>query len=100
MVREQPIRRVGGRRPRATNTEINGRDANEHPNRRRRVEANETEQEQGNSMECEICRVNQKNRVFIPCGHTVCHDCADRLPRDRSCFNCRVQVTNVIRFFL
>ncbi|KAK4028583.1 hypothetical protein OUZ56_021588 [Daphnia magna] len=30
---------------------------------------------------CDICTINPKNKIFIPCGHTVCHQCAEQLER-------------------
>lgn len=64
-----------------------------------------------NGADCEICRVgNRRSRVFLPCGHCVCSECADKIviwfgtdetcPNESKCFFCRMRVASVHRIFI
>lgn len=53
---------------------------------------------------CDVCIVNPKNKVFVPFGHTVCHECAEKLERlahdaVNPCFYCRTQVAQIHNYF-
>ncbi|KAK4013928.1 hypothetical protein OUZ56_026480 [Daphnia magna] len=50
---------------------------------------------------CDICTINPKNKIFIPCGHTVCHQCAEQLERvaRNLCFYCRTPVAQIFNYF-
>lgn len=63
-------------------------------------------------MDCEICGVagNRRTQVFIPCGHTFCANCADRIeiwpgtedtcPMEGRCHVCRTPVALKNRVYL
>lgn len=44
---------------------------------------------------CGICMIEPISRVCIPCGHSTCHNCADRVCGNMTCFTCRSPVTKV-----
>jgi hypothetical protein len=48
---------------------------------------------------CPICQDRIVDRVFIPCGHTFCAECAERLADRHLCPLCR-SVARPHRFFL
>lgn len=60
------------------------------------------------STDCSVCKVNTAARVFVPCGHTACEECAERIDPanhlinvgDRSCYFCRSNVERVIKLYL
>ncbi len=47
---------------------------------------------------CNVCLINSKDRIFIPCGHTFCCDCANR--RENNCFICRQPIRHVYNAFI
>jgi len=38
---------------------------------------------------CKICFTNNINVVLIPCGHSLCNNCVDRLSASKQCPFCR-----------
>ena len=42
-------------------------------------------------VKCNICVVNRKDVVLIPCGHTVCHVCVDKI---NICPQCRCGIND------
>ncbi|ELP87739.1 inhibitor of apoptosis 1, diap1, putative [Entamoeba invadens IP1] len=49
------------------------------------------------SKVCRICLENQKNTVFIPCGHICsCSECASKLDK---CPICRAPITSIVKTF-
>jgi len=46
---------------------------------------------------CQICVDREKNVVFLPCGHTACRECANRL---YICHQCRqdIRQTNKLHY--
>ena len=46
---------------------------------------------------CPICLSTKKDTVLIPCGHTACHNCSQRIT---NCMNCRALVLDKKKFFL
>ena len=53
------------------------------------------------SHECVVCMEQQRDCVFVPCGHIACcHACALDLPAPRLCPVCRVVSTQVVRCFV
>ena len=73
-------------------------------------EADETASESGGSedefideehlmdMTCQICMVNRKDRILLPCGHLFCSECAIRVKR--RCFICKSRVKSVKTCYL
>lgn len=61
-------------------------------------ERNKYKEENDRLAICNICFTNPKNTVCVPCGHTMCHACANRLTAD-SCPFCRQKCTHSL-FFL
>ena len=49
--------------------------------------------------ECSICLDKKLNRVFIPCGHTTCETCAERLV-GKACPMCKKLINQAIPLFL
>lgn len=49
---------------------------------------------------CPICLTNKKNRAFLPCGHTFCHACANKLQLTEPCYICRQPVADVVHIFI
>lgn len=45
--------------------------------------------------ECVICMDNPIDRVFVPCGHTACGLCSEKL-RNKNCHMCRKKILNII----
>ncbi len=44
-------------------------------------------------MECTVCYSQEKNTVLVPCGHTFCKPCVERLFRgNRKCAMCRLDI--------
>lgn len=35
------------------------------------------------NMRCQICVSNPVTLVLVPCGHTICAECADQIPRNK-----------------
>ena len=61
----------------------------------------EVEVEVDTTSLCGICCINQKNRVMVPCGHTICDLCLSRVRATTDkCQNCRTQILGVINMFL
>lgn len=49
------------------------------------------------ALVCVVCLVNPVDRVLIPCGHSYCSTCVERLHRD-SCPVCRLEITDSAAF--
>lgn len=52
-------------------------------------------------MECTICYQREKNTVIIPCSHTFCHSCINRLMETtKKCAVCRgdIEIVTRVRF--
>ena len=51
---------------------------------------------------CAICFTRPRERCFVPCGHVVCSNCAQRANQRNPprCFTCRQPVQDTIRIFL
>lgn len=50
----------------------------------------------GSALQCIICFETRPAVALVPCGHTVCHDCARTLT-NRPCPSCRCPVTSSTR---
>lgn len=35
------------------------------------------------NMRCQICVSNLVTLVLVPCGHTICAECANQIPRNK-----------------
>lgn len=45
---------------------------------------------------CEICYTNEKDTVFVPCGHSSCRLCIERqMTTDKTCFFCKMEITSL-----
>ena len=61
-----------------------------------------------NAINCPLCTLNPRGALFMPCGHTVCRECApkvNRVPEGLShvisdCFFCRTPVSQIVQMFL
>lgn len=47
-------------------------------------------------LQCQICFENRLDIVLNPCGHMFCNKC---FGDNKNCFNCRKEVTNIIKIF-
>uniref|UniRef100_A0A6C0FB04 RING-type domain-containing protein n=1 Tax=viral metagenome TaxID=1070528 RepID=A0A6C0FB04_9ZZZZ len=47
---------------------------------------------------CPICITNEVSIAMIPCGHTICESCCNKLVHDK-CFICRNQIQHSIKLF-
>jgi len=47
---------------------------------------------------CIICLDNTISHALVPCGHTLCKECCDKIEED--CPSCRTQMTEVLKIFL
>ena len=51
----------------------------------------------GSPTECKICYAAEINALLLPCKHTTCSTCAERLKREKlGCGICRERIRNVI----
>ena len=48
-------------------------------------------------VRCNICVVNRKDVVLIPCGHTVCHECVDKMI---VCPHCRCHINDAYDMYI
>ncbi|KAL8596226.1 hypothetical protein ACOMHN_021266 [Nucella lapillus] len=52
---------------------------------------------------CPVCLTSSRNAVIIPCGHSACIHCADKIwkmvPLGNKCHECRGPIANVVRVF-
>ena len=50
---------------------------------------------------CAVCLVNNKNSIFMPCGHVcTCEECADAVVNtDGQCPMCRTDITGTNKAF-
>jgi len=65
---------------------------------RAKVEADQLQKEKKEETECVICFENERNMVFVPCGHLcACETCVPTL-RDNLCPICRKE-GNFIRIY-
>ena len=46
---------------------------------------------------CKICFERKVESVVIPCGHTLCNDCSQKLATEM-CYFCRSPITTVMKF--
>ncbi|CAD7959980.1 unnamed protein product [Amoebophrya sp. A120] len=51
------------------------------------------------SLECSVCLTRTVDRVLVPCGHTACGSCVDKL-KDKRCHLCRKTFFQAIKLFL
>lgn len=53
-------------------------------------------------QECQLCMDVKISRVFLPCGHTTCGPCADRIvaPRVKKCPFCNTLVTRDFTIYI
>ena len=51
------------------------------------------------AQECPACRVRSRNTACVPCGHTFCELCANRLGK-RACPTCGLLIKSTLRVFL
>ena len=49
------------------------------------------------ARQCPICWDKAKDCALVPCGHAVCHDCAEGL---RQCPTCRAPIQSRVRLFM
>jgi hypothetical protein len=47
---------------------------------------------------CIICLDNTISHALVPCGHTLCKECCDKIEED--CPSCRTQMTEVLKIFI
>jgi hypothetical protein len=47
---------------------------------------------------CIICFDNTISHALVPCGHTLCKECCDKIQED--CPSCRTQMTEVLKIFI
>ena len=51
----------------------------------------------GSATECKICYGAEINALLLPCKHTTCSTCAEKLKREkRGCGICRARIRNII----
>lgn len=63
------------------------------------VAEQEQEQEQEhNEKNCGICRENNKEVVFIPCGHVLCQICAIKIKE--ACPFCKCKIDSLFRVYI
>lgn len=49
------------------------------------------------TSECSVCLENEKDIVFVPCGHyCCCNECYESLPK-KSCIMCRANINQVAK---
>ena len=61
----------------------------------------EAEEEARSIKRCSICLQNDKDTVLIPCSHTFCHTCVDRMKEMNGlCAYCRGMITENHRMHL
>jgi len=61
------------------------------------IEPMSPEEEESIYKTCKVCMCNEKNTVFIPCGHICCcYDCSQKLEK---CPICRAKITTVVKTF-
>lgn len=48
---------------------------------------------------CPVCYDARVEVVFIPCGHTICRKCYDKMVAKRQCSTCRTDVHEIVRLF-
>ena len=56
-----------------------------------------------NTPNCDICISNNKNIVFVPCGHSICNECFNVYINKynyKKCHICRKYITNSYKIFL
>jgi hypothetical protein len=61
----------------------------------------EMQEELGEDMKpntCPICFTNEITHAIVPCGHTICGSCKNKLRL--SCFTCRCHVDTTVKLFL
>jgi hypothetical protein len=53
------------------------------------------------SIICQICRLNRRNIVIIPCSHSVtCYTCSQKIVKtNNKCPICRSEIKNTIFYF-
>ena len=55
------------------------------------------EEESNDNLLCKICLVSNINAVLLPCTHTSCVTCGDRLQREKKhCHMCRGKIRRVM----
>ena len=52
------------------------------------------------SVTCNICMENDISVTFIPCGHTFCSECGERLFRQKKCCYCHQDTTEMLQIFI
>ena len=45
---------------------------------------------------CGICYINKTSKIFIPCKHIFCSECAKKLEKDEKCPMCRSQILVIL----
>ncbi|EAL48873.2 zinc finger domain containing protein [Entamoeba histolytica HM-1:IMSS-B] len=56
-----------------------------------------TDTEEDMNKICKVCLDNEKNTVFIPCGHICCcYECSKKLSK---CPICRAQITTIVKTY-
>ena len=56
--------------------------------------------EDPNKFMCFMCLAKSIDHAFIPCGHTVCTDCIDRMRSATTCPFCRTFIRDRLKLFL
>ena len=58
----------------------------------------DTDKKQLSKYKCTICYDNEVQMCFMPCGHTFCKPCGDKVKT--SCFYCNSRVTGKTPIYL
>lgn len=75
-------------------------------NNKRKAESNKkptTKKAKKGDLECGICRTNEANTIFLPCGHLyACYDCAKKWKDDYSgkCPTCNRKIDSLMRIYV
>ena len=59
-----------------------------------------TKANQDDITECNVCMNDTKTVALIPCGHTLCSQCANTILNEGSCCFCKRDVTSTLRIFI
>lgn len=51
----------------------------------------------GRELECSVCMNGAVNTAFIPCGHSLCDECAGQI---QSCHHCRQPIEDRLTIYL
>lgn len=49
---------------------------------------------------CTICQCDTITHCIIPCGHTYCNKCTERVVSNKTCYICRKQIKDNIKLYI